>query len=191
VKLCLLGAGGHAKVVADIAERRGHHIVACAAPYRADWIDALWIERDEDVMNLPDDVGLALGMGAVTPQQLQERGYLLARFAGARAAPHLVHPRATVSERAEIGPSAQIMPGSVVNAGASIGAFSIINSGAIVEHDATIGEGAHIAPGAIILGGAVVGDYAMVGAGAVVLPSASIASCTLVKASTLVRSSQS
>jgi len=89
--------------------------------------------------------------------------------AGARFA-RLIHPAATVSPKARIGPGAVVMARAVVQPDAEVGAHAIVNTGAIVEHDCAVGDYAHIAPGAVMTGGARAGEGALLGAGAVILP---------------------
>lgn len=188
LKLCLIGAGGHAKSVADAVKGSGHHIVAYCDRSSADWLDAIWIRDDADIAALPDDVALVLGIGGVTPMDLRQRSSIFTELKATRAAPAIIHARALISETAIIGDGAHIMVGSIINSGASIGDLAIINSGAIVEHDAVIGHGSHVGPGAIILGKAVVEPFAMIGAGAVVLPGHVVKAESVVRAASLATS---
>jgi sugar O-acyltransferase (sialic acid O-acetyltransferase NeuD family) len=183
MRLLLVGAGGHARVVADTAGCCGHEIVAYAAPEQSVWLDG---PRVADSDAKPEDYdGFLLGIGGVIGEALVARwqiyaGYLDRGF----TAVSLIHPRAVVSEVATIAPGAMVLPGAMLNAGAQIGEAAIVNTGAIVEHDARIGSGAHVAPGAIVLGGAQVGNSAMVGAGSVVLPGTEVVAEALVGALT-------
>jgi sugar O-acyltransferase (sialic acid O-acetyltransferase NeuD family) len=196
VKLLLVGAGGHAQTVFELALRCGHSI-----PAYIDSVRALrpWLERSEqldgDDQQILGNPGLArsaegfvMGLGGVKPEQLAHRFSLFERYAMAFAAqpPALVHPAAVVADRASVSPGVQVMAGAILNPGATIGRAAIVNSGAIVEHEAVVEAGAHIAPGAIVLGGATVGAGAMVGAGAVVLPGTEIAAGVMVPALTRV-----
>jgi sugar O-acyltransferase (sialic acid O-acetyltransferase NeuD family) len=182
VKLCLIGAGGHAKVVADAAIAGGHVIIAYADREPVPWMSARWLRTDGEIEGLAPDVGLALGIGGTAPAALVKRSEALARVRGPRPCPPVIHPRAIVADKVPVGDGTQIMAGAMVNPGASIGVGVIVNTGAIVEHGALIGDGCHIAPGAIVLASAVLGDHVMVGAGAVVLPRSTLAAATLVKA---------
>ena len=184
MKLLMVGAGGHSRVVADTARSCGHEIVAYAAPEQSRWLDA---PRVADGDAKPEDYdGFLLGIGGVTGEALVARWRLHASYLdrGFNAV-SLIHPRAVVSEVATVAPGAMVLPGATLNAGAQIGEAAIVNTGAIVEHDARIGSGAHVAPGAIVLGGAQVGERAMIGAGSVVLPDSEVAAEALVRAQTL------
>lgn len=194
MKLLLVGVGGHARTVADLAVHCGHSVAAYvdSAPASPAWLgNAVRIEGDDDAVLAADEVsagveGAVMGLGGQRPDQLTARHALFDRYAARfpDAMPHLVHPAATVADDCGIGVGTLVMAGAVVNAGATLGDAVVVNSGAIVEHDATVGDGAHVAPGAIVLGGARVGAGAMIGAGAVVLPGAQVPPGVLVKSLT-------
>lgn len=183
MKLLLIGAGGHARVVHDALAASGFALFGYVDPRPSPWLDAPRHADDAAAAAVPADIGVALGLGGIAPKQLARRLALLRRYmARGRAAPAIVHPRAIVSDRAVIGHGVQIMAGAIVQAGASLGDGVIVNTGAMVEHDSTVGAGAHVAPGAIVLGGVRIGAGAMIGAGAVVLPGAAVRDGELVPA---------
>lgn len=182
-QLCLIGAGGHGKVVADAARLNDHVIVAYADRQAADWLDVRRLD-DDAIAGLPADVALAIGLGGMKPDTLARRLDLVARLRGVRAMPPIIHPGAIIASGSMVADGAVILAGACINPAARIGFAAIINTGALVEHDVVVDKGAHIAPGAIILGGARIGQAAMVGAGAVVLPGAEVPAGYLVKALT-------
>ncbi len=183
MKLILIGAGGHARNVIEMLSPAGHELIGYVDPNPCAWIDRPHWKYESDTGSIPLDVGVVLGIGGVTPDQLKRRMEILRRYReDGRAAPCIVHPQAIVSKTAALGDGAQIMAGSMLQANCTIGHGAIVNTGAIVEHDAQIEEGVHVAPGAIVLGAVSVGAYAMVGAGSIVLQGASVPAATLVKA---------
>ena len=183
-QIIIIGAGGHAAVVADALLAMGHDVIGCT--------DANSLRHGERVCGAPvlgDDselarysvtsVRLANGLGGTRGEPLrhQVQAHLQAdgwRFCGVR------HPTAVVSPFASVSADAQLMAGCIVQPGAVIGAGCIINTGAIVEHDAVIGEFVHVAPGAVVCGNASIGDYSHVGAGAVVLQGMKLGSRVIV-----------
>lgn len=182
MKLLLAGAGGHGRVVCDTLRAAGFDVAAYADPQPSAWLDAPHCD-DEAAAALPAEIGVALGLGGVSPTRLRARLALLTRFlAAGRSAPAIIHPRASVAADAAIGRGVQVMCGAIVQAGVALGDAVIVNTGAIVEHGSTVAEGAHLAPGAIVLGNVRIGACAMIGAGAVLLPGSAVSDGALVPA---------
>ena len=181
MNLLLVGAGGHAKVVAEAAASAGYRLVAYADRQPVDWLNLPWISDDATPPETVD--GFVMGIGGITPAVLQTRLALFRRYAGRGIAGiSLRHARAMIADDADIRAGAMVLAGAIINPAAMIGEAAIVNTGAIVEHDAEIGAGAHVAPGALVLGSAQIGEAALIGAGAVVLPGAEVPAGTLVPA---------
>ncbi|MBP1888129.1 acetyltransferase [Sinorhizobium mexicanum] len=186
--LILLGAGGHAKVVAEVA-RASHWQVA-------GYLDPA-LMRGEIVAGAPVLGGVSdlfdgaawLREYAVFPAtgRTDIRWREFQRLLELEATvPTLVHPRAIVSSSAVIDTGTVVMAGAVIQADARVGACSIINTGALVDHDCVIGSGVMIAPGAVLLGGAKIGNNSFIAAGAIVVPGAMVGSGAFVGAGTVV-----
>jgi len=190
--LLLVGAGGHARVLADLVAANGYRITAYVDPSYCSWLgDADWFAKD---CSIPDGVADAfiIGVAGVTPKALKRRLLLQNRYRSQGLDPAtLIHPSAVISASAKVGAGTVILAGGIVQPAVELGEAVIVNSGAIVEHDCIIGDGVHIAPGSTVLGAATVGAAAMVGARAVVLQGSSVPSETIIKASSLFRSSLS
>lgn len=181
--ILLVGAGGHAKAVAEAIECSGLVIAAYADPRPCDWLPAVVHHETDDAIVDTMVAGFVMGIGAVSSDGLERRMDIYRQYRlRAWAAPPVIHPSATASPKAKLDDGCLVLAGATIQPGAEIGAAAIINSCALVEHDSRIGSGAHIAPGAIVLGGATVGECAMIGAGAVVLPGAEVPDRTIVSA---------
>ncbi len=180
MKVAMLGAGGHARVVADAARARGWKVVACydddpeallaEAPRRGALADLL------SEAHLYEGVLLGLGDNALRRRWLER---LLQ--AGAHL-PALVHPFAWVSPSAVLKEGVVVMAGAVVQTGAVLGGGCIVNTGASVDHDCRLGACVHVAPGARLAGGVQVGDGAWIGIGACVREGVRIGEGALVAA---------
>ena len=193
--LLIWGAGGHGRVVADVARAAGARVIG-------------FIDRDGGKVGLAvdaagssrvvmDEAEFAAGLAGRGPLPLGATAVALGvgdnrLRSNCRAAlsgvplPPLIHPSAVVSPSAVVGDGVVVMPGAVVNAGAVIGAGAIVNSAAVVEHDCVIGEDAHVSPGAVLAGGVRVGRGAWVGAGATVIPKVSVGEWSVVGAGAVV-----
>lgn len=186
----IIGAGGHAAVVADVLLASGHEVLGCTeldARLHGARVCGVPVIGDDGALgrHSAEDVRLVNGLGGTRGERLrhdvqarlESHGW---EFCGVR------HPSAIVSAHAQIGPGVHLMAGCIVQPGAVVGAGCIVNTGAILEHDAVIGEFTHVAPGAVVCGNARVGDYSHIGAGAVLLQGMSIGSESIVGAGAVV-----
>ncbi|QDT53336.1 Putative acetyltransferase EpsM [Caulifigura coniformis] len=167
--LVICGAGGHAKVVADVARSAGWTV--------AGFVDDLHPERageaffgsqilDANQVFQGSMPAIALGIGDCAAR-LRRATELLDLGC---PAPVLVHPRAIVASSAQVGPGTQVIAGAVLNPDARLGTAVIINTGATVDHDCVIGDGVHLAPGVHLAGNVTVGERTLIGIGSVVKP---------------------
>lgn len=172
--LVIVGAGGHAAVLADALLRSGRQVLAFTdrdASRHGTSVCGIAVAGGDEVLVRwsPDEVALVNGIGGIgepgeplrerVQRKLEARGW---RFAGVR------HPAATVSEFAHLADDVQVLAQAVVQPGAHVGHGCIVNTGAIVEHDCRVGDFSHIAPRAVLCGNVEVAAAVHVGAGAVV-----------------------
>lgn len=188
----VIGAGGHAAVVADAAIAMGLQVLGFTdndSARHGQMLCGRPVLGDDDVLetHARDDVRLLNGIGGVgrrgdtLRRRVQERlagnGWM---FIGVR------HPAATVSPFAHVEPTAQLLAGSIVQPGARVGEGCIVNSGAIIEHDAVVGDWSHVAPRALLCGDVQVGEGSHIGAGAVVRQGIVLGAATVVGAGAVV-----
>lgn len=165
-RLAILGASGHGKVVADIAEQTGWD--------KIDFFDDSWptlIENgcwsvigDMGVLyaTAKDYTGVIVGIGNNSIRAEQTDCLI---NAGASIV-SLVHPQAVVSDYAIVGIGSVVMAGVVINTDTNIGTGAILNTGCSVDHDCTLGAFVHVSPGAHLAGSVNVGDRSWIGIGA-------------------------
>lgn len=191
MRLILIGAGGHAAVVAESARRAGHAVIAIASasatPDDAVFDGATRIgDPDAPAGEHAIDEEVRRGariMLAVGDPALRTRW--AARFAGKFAAA-IVDPHAVVSPSATLADGSFIGAGAIVQARVRIGAHAIVNTRAVIEHDCDLAACTHVSPGAILCGNVTVGARAQVGAGAVVIPGCTIGEGSVVGAGAVV-----
>lgn len=163
--LAILGASGHAKVVADAA--------LCAGWENVFFFDDKWptlsqvsnwtvhgnidsFLTDADTF---DEAIVAIGNNAI---RLDIINLLLKRNIPIAT---IIHPSAVVSKYSIIAPGTVIFAKAVLNPDCVIGLGSIINTGSIIEHDNHLGQAVHISPGASLAGNVQIGDLSWVGIG--------------------------
>lgn len=189
-RVLILGAGGHAQVVADILLRMRD---AGAPVVPVGYLDDNAQLVGRAFLGLPvlgkvaevptvDHDALVVAIGH---NETREHIFtaLLARnerFVVAR------HPSAIVAPDVQIGPGAMICAGAVVNPGSAIGANVILNTGCTVDHHNTIGDHAHIAPGVHLGGDVRIGQGTLVGIGATVIPQRTVGDWSIVAAGSVV-----
>ena len=169
-RLLVLGAGGHARAVADLAVACGRSIAgflgARGAPATAGVIGS-----DDDLVRLCAERRFDEAIVGVGNTALARRPELFARLRELGVpTPKLVHPSAVISPSATIGLGSALFPHAVVGAEASVGENAVIYSGSVIEHGCRVGDHAYLAPGVILCGDVCVEAGAFVGAGAIVVP---------------------
>lgn len=180
-RLGVIGAGGHGKVVADVAERAGWtQVVFFDARFASsDGAHAHW-----PLVAAPENAAthecagyfVAIGNSEVRQQWcewLLDNGLPLVS---------LVDPAAVVSDYAIIEPGVLIVTGAVVNVDSYISQGSIVNTRACVDHDCHIGAYSHICPAAALAGTVKVGAHSWIGIGSQVKQGISIGDGVIVGA---------
>jgi sugar O-acyltransferase (sialic acid O-acetyltransferase NeuD family) len=172
--LVLLGAGGHARVLAALASVAGYPVLgvcdpalAAAAVSRWEGLDVLGDDSALDRLP-PGRVTLMLGVGQLAASTLRELLFASWRARGYDF-PTLVHPAAWVAPGVMLGDGVQVMAGAVIQPGCTIDENSIVNTRAGIDHDCRIGRDVHVAPGATLCGSVTVDAGAFIGAGATVI----------------------
>lgn len=160
-RLLIIGAGGHGKVVAEVAEDIGYEEIAFLDDNALEAIGK--VSEIEKFKEQYRDVFVGIGNNKLRGeliQELQDCNY---------AVPVLIHPSAYVSRTAKICLGTVVGPKSIVNANSHIGVGYIISVGSIVDHDAKIGDCCHVNAGTIVKAGGKVESFRKLDVGEVVL----------------------
>lgn len=172
--ISIVGAGGHAKVVAATIRAAGHEV---AAFY--DDNDSLWGSLLLGT-EIRGPVSRVSGRAVIAIGDNRARRAIASELEASWVS--VCHPRATVHESVELGPGTVVFAGAIVQPEAVIGAHGIINTAASVDHDCRLRDFVHIAPGARLCGGVSVNEGTLVGVGASLCPSISIGSWAVIGA---------
>ncbi|WP_100658723.1 acetyltransferase [Alteromonas flava] len=167
--LFIIGAGGHAKVVADCAELLGYESIAMvddnfpAVTQCGRWPVIGQLDHLQKLDPSTAECFVAIGNNAVRARlcaQLLTQGWTLST---------LIHPTAVIARDSQIGAGTLILANVVLNAFSSIGKGCILNTACSVDHDCDIGDCVHIAPGARLAGSVRVGKETFIGIGSAVI----------------------
>lgn len=176
MRLLIVGAGGHAKVVLEAAVRLGFEIAGVIGqPGRATELLGFPISGDMSGIDA-DGFIAATGDNASRARTYEE---CLARGLEPTT---VVHPSAVIGDDVTLGAGTFVAAGVVVNVGVWIGENAVLNTGCTIDHDCRIGDHAHVGPGASLCGGVQVGSGALVGVGSSVVPCACIGEWSVVGA---------
>lgn len=165
-KLLIIGAGGHGKVVADIAMKLNKYKeIAFLDDVKETCMSFQIIGKLSDVNKYINDydVFVAIGSNDIRRkilEDLKEENAVI---------PTIIHPSAIIGENVTIGEGTVVMPGTIINADAKIGNGCIINTAAVVEHDCIVDDYVHISVGTKLAGNVNVGKLSMIGIGATII----------------------
>lgn len=180
-RLAMIGSGGFAKEVAELARLSGHSIAGCYSTSEGTFSDVHKGYLDELERDRTDYDGVILGVGAVDRRTLAvRRGLIDWVLERGFPCPPIVSPRAVCAQGVVLAVGAIVAHGVVLGVDGHIGAFSICNAGAIVGHDAVLETNVVVAPGAFLGGATKVGENSLIGPLAKVLQGVSLGSETLV-----------
>ncbi len=180
MKLTIIGASGHGKVVADIAKLNGY-----------------------DSIEFLDDNSTTLKCGSypiVGPTKLAERldndlfiaignpkvRKALAENLKGKSFPVLIHPDAVIAEDVTIGDGSVVMAGAVVNPYCTIGKFCIVNTCSSVDHDCVLENFVHVSVGSHVCGTVTICEGTWIGAGATVSNNVDICNWCMIGAGAVV-----
>ena len=167
--LIIIGTGGHARVVAEVAKFSDYEIKG--------FLDLNYSGEEELILGspvlggleqlkyLPSNITFFAAVGENDERKqvfddMVDKGYLPIT---------LVHPTAVIGQGVTIGQGTIVCAGTIISTNAQIGYNSIINTGVIIDHESVIGRDSHVAPGCKIAGRVKIGAGSFVGVGANVI----------------------
>lgn len=158
--LLIIGAGGHGRVVKEVAEALGYDKIDFLDDNSADAIGK--IGDSKSFVQEYQTAFVGIGNNKFRNQLLQrleQEGYEI---------PVLLHPTAYISKTAVIGKGTVVEPKAIVNANSRVGVGCIISVGAIVDHDVVLEDCVHVNAGAICKAGSRIKEFTKVDAGEII-----------------------
>ena len=158
--LLIIGAGGHGRVVKEVAEALGYDKIAFLDDNSVEAIGK--IADSKSFVQEYQAAFVGIGNNKFRNellQRLEQEGFKI---------PVLLHPTAYISKTAVIGKGIVLEPKAIVNANSRVGVGCIISVGAIVDHDVVLEACVHVNAGAICKAGSFVVKETKVDAGQVV-----------------------
>ena len=163
-KVVIIGASGHAKVIADIVIKSGDELVGFLDD-NTELPDMIigypYLGIIDNFHAYADSCYFIIGIGNnLIRKSISER--LDVNWYTA------IHPSAQIAIDTKIGEGTTVMANATINTSADIGRHCIVNTGAVIEHDNRIGDYVHISPNASLCGTVSVGELTHIGAGVTV-----------------------
>ena len=189
-RVLILGAGGHAQVVADILfqmQKAGMSVkpigylddnpdligqVLLGIPVLGKMDDLAAIDHDAIIVAIGDN---RTRHDFFVTLSAQGEKFIIAQ-----------HPSAIIAPDVTIGLGSMICAGAIINPGSSIGFNVILNTGSTIDHHNKIGDHAHIAPGVHLGGDVRIGEGTLVGIGTTIIPQHSVGEWSIIGAGSIV-----
>ena len=173
-KVLILGAGGHAQVVADILLM---NYESDKEIFPIGYLDDDLSFKDKRILGIPvlgtisqlkdishDSIIIAVGDNRERVsifETLNQQGENLI---------NAIHADVVISSQVDLGAGVVICAGVVVNTGSVIGDNVILNTACTVDHHNKIHDHVHLAPGVHLGGDVEIGEGTLVGIGSSILP---------------------
>lgn len=168
-KIAIIGAGGHGKVVGEIALLKKYKIIHFFDDKKIEirnfpfTINGNLAQLQNTLKNY-DEFFVAIGDNKKRHNKilwLREKKVNIAL---------LVHPKSTISKYSSVGAGTCIMANAVINPGVKINEGAIINTSSSIDHDCVIEDYVHISPNCSLSGNVNVGKFTHLGTGTSVHP---------------------
>ncbi len=189
-KIYIIGAGGHAKVIADIVLKRKELLSEKLElmGFFDDKEDKSELIFGKPILGNIDEIEkitqnkeiyFIIGIGNNKIRKLIFEKYKLNYYTA-------IHPNSIIGNEVKLGIGTVVMAGAIINSYTIIGEHSIFNTGAVIDHECNIGSYSHICPRVAIAGNVAVGQETWVGIGSIVKQGIIIGNKVMIGAGSLV-----
>lgn len=183
-KLMIIGAGGHGRLIAGMAEKTNKFSEIVFLDDADIKFSGKYSVVDK-VCNFEKYLSDHVFFVAFGDNALRRKVSEKILCAGGKIGT-FVHPNAIVDDNVTIGTGVAIIAGAVINSGAVIGDGVILNTLSSVDHDSRVGSYSHIAVGAHIAGEVKIGENVFIGAGVNVIEDITICNNSIIGAGAVV-----
>jgi sugar O-acyltransferase (sialic acid O-acetyltransferase NeuD family) len=169
-RILILGAGGHAKVIADILQLRGMQVIGYLDDDSEKWglrllglpvLGAIATCAGYEV----DGAIVGIGLNSRRRSVVEHYDHVFrGRWVNA------IHPKATLAASVRVGCGVFVGAGVIASPDATIGNHVIVNTAAVVGHDSHIADFVHVGPTSTITGGVTIGEETFIGTGVSIIP---------------------
>lgn len=175
-QIIIIGAGGHGRVCAEIAELNGYQTVSFLDDSASK--EGIASGKTYEYAKYLKDYDFFVALG----DNGQRKSFLTRILNANGSVATLIHPNSTVSAKATVGAGSVVMAGAVINPYTVVGIGAIINTASSLDHDNFIGDYAHIGVGAHLAGTVHIGNGAFIGAGTTIINNVTVCEDSVVGA---------
>jgi UDP-N-acetylbacillosamine N-acetyltransferase len=167
----IVGAGGHARVVASILALDPDILIVGVADrteeHFGERVGSSQVLATFEQTDVWERLGAAAAAIAIGDNK--ERAAMFDRLTAAGwPIAQAIHPTAIIEASAVLGQGCVACAGSIVGAEAVLGDNVLINTAATVDHESRVGAHAHIGPGVVLAGRTCIGELSFIGAGSTI-----------------------
>lgn len=181
--LLILGFGGHARSVADIALACGYEKLLFVDDNAQDGESLLGFPVIKTAKGLAPEEWQGFAASGDNDRRRQQCDVIVQLGLDLAT---LVSPTATLGVGSQIGPGCLVAHHAHLGPMARVGKGCILNTGAIVEHECVVGDYSHVSIQAAIAGRSVLGAYSMLGANACIIDGVRVSDWVTIGAGALV-----
>lgn len=184
-RLAIIGASGHGKAVAELAELCGYNVAFFDDAYPNKVQVEHWQVHGATKDIAKQDNSLTDAIVAIGDNSIRLKLSNEVTSFGLNLVT-LIHPSAVVSKYSTIGAGSVVLANSVISGFTTIGRGAIVNTSVVVEHDCVVGDFVHLSPNAAIGGGCTIKDLAWLGIGSSMIHLTHVGSRSIVGAGSVV-----
>ena len=165
--LIIIGAGGHAVSIANVAHGSGMNVIAFVDDNKAgtNLLDIPIISTQQCINEHADEnLAIAIGDNAVRERVCNEYRLALPNV----KFPPIIHSSAVIGINAEVGDGTVVMPQVNIGPKSKVGVFCILNTSSSIDHDCEMDAFSSIAPGVVTGGNVKIGLSSAISIGAIV-----------------------
>lgn len=189
MKIVIIGAGGHGRVVLDIL-RTNHQFEVVGfldsnPTIHHNIVDGIEILGDLSLIPTFSELGIGAALIAIGDNRIRQTYAQTVVKAGISLV-SAIHPSSCIADTAHIGKNAVICAGANICAHVTIEDSAILNTSCIIDHESHIGPASHICPGVRMAGHVITEPAAFVGIGATVIQNITIGEAAVIGAGAVV-----
>lgn len=188
-KVVVIGASGHARVIADVIKSSNDELIGFLDDNKEVQGKTIFDDKqvlgtiNEQDINIYNDCYFIIGIGSNKVRKTIAEKYPNLKWYTA------IHPSSIIGSNVTIDEGTAIMAGTVINTGTIIGKHCIVNTSSSLDHDNILEDYVHISPGAHLAGNVKISEGTWICAGVTVINNITIGKNNIVgSGATVIRS---